>query len=206
VTGACTNGTYFYFLGNDYYSDPVVQRYLATGSTSTLYMDYFPGLGTDYYDTAWLNGGIWIARDNADSPILAYDTDGLLVGHVEGTTLSAAMGLTVDTSGYLWASNPDDDKIYQLEVTTGIEEGSTPSPDQRIVSVSRNPFHSSVVLTSDGFSNAVIEIFDLTGRTVLNSAFSGSFVWDAVNVPPGSYFAVISDESGSVSRRLTRLN
>ena len=206
MTGGCTNGTYFYFSGNDYYSNPVVQRYLASGSTSTLYMDNFPGLGTTAYDTAWLEGGIWIARDNSDSPILAYNTEGLLVGFVEGTTLSAAMGLTVDDSGYLWASNPDDDKIYQLEVTTGIEEGSTPSSNQRIVSVSRNPFSSSVVLSSDGFSNALLEIFDLTGRRILDSTFSGSFAWDAEGVPPGTYFAVISDESGSVCRRLTRLN
>ncbi len=169
-------------------------------------MENFPGLGTTAYDTAWLNGGIWIARDNADSPILAYNTSGLLVSHVEGTTLSAAMGLTVDGSGYVWASNPDDDKIYQLEVTTGIEEGSTPSPDQRMISVSRNPFFSSVVITSDGFSNASLEIFDLTGRRMLNASFSGSFVWDAAGVPQGSYFAVISDEFGSAVTRLTRIN
>jgi hypothetical protein len=200
------NGTYLLVHGNDYYSNPIIQQFSTSGSTSSIYMDDFPGVGSPRYDTAWLSGGIWIARDNSDSPILAYDTSGLLVGCVEGTTLSAAAGLTVDSDGYLWASNPDDDIIYQLEVTTGIEEGSS-APGNRDITLSRNPFASSVVITAEGFgSGASIEVFDLTGRRVQTGSFTGVYTWNAVNMPSGAYFAVVSDEAGSSIARLTRIN
>ncbi len=168
-------------------------------------MDHFPGLGDTVYDTAWLSGGVWIARDNSDSPILAYNTDGLLVGHVDGATVSAAMGLTIDSDGYIWASNPDDDMIYQIEVTTGIEESSTSPHDARIIDVSRNPFNTTAVITGDGFSDAVIDIFDLTGRRVLSAAFPGSYTWDAVKMPSGSYFVRISDSAGVSTARLIKV-
>ncbi|MCK5064987.1 MAG: T9SS type A sorting domain-containing protein, partial [Candidatus Fermentibacteraceae bacterium] len=134
------------------------------------------------------------------------NTDGLLVGHVDGITLSAAMGLTIDSDGYIWASNPDDDMIYQIEVTTGIEEGSTSPLDTRIIGVNRNPFQSSAVITGDGFNNAVIDIFDLTGRRVLSAAFPGSYTWNAVKMPSGSYFVRISDSAGSSTARLMKIH
>ena len=207
MTGACSDGTYAYILGTNYTSDPVIEKFTSGGSVgANPYMDFFPGSGDTVYDTAWLDGGIWIARDNADSPILAYNTDGLHVGHVDGSTVSAAMGLTIDSDGYIWASNPDDDMIYQIEVTTGIEEGSTSPLDTRIIGVSRNPFHSAAVITGDGFNNAVIDIFDLNGRRVLSASFPGSYTWNAVKMPSGSYFVRVSDRAGSSSTRLIKID
>ena len=204
MTGACTNGSVLYFFGKDYYSQYVTQQFSTGGSTSTVYMDHFPGLGTAY-DTAWLSGGMWIARDDSDSPILAYDTDGLCVGWVEGTVVSAAMGLTMDDSDYLWASNPDDDTIYQLSVTTGVAEGATSGLDPQTVSVSENPFRSSVVITGTGFTEAVLDIFDVCGRRIESSPFSGSYTWDASDAPAGAYLARIRDAEGSATVRMVRI-
>lgn len=191
--------------GNNYSGDPVIQQFSTAGSTSSIYMNSFPGLGSAAYDVAWISGGIWIARDVADSPIVAYDTSGLMVGHVDGGTVSAAMGLTIDGEGYLWASNPDNDTIYQLDVSTGIGE-SAPDPAGRDLSFSRNPFVSSVVITAEGFSGATIEIFDLSGRRVHTDSFSGVYTWNAMNVPAGSYFARVSDGTGSAVAGFTRIH
>ncbi|MBN2607762.1 MAG: T9SS type A sorting domain-containing protein [Candidatus Fermentibacteraceae bacterium] len=199
------NGSYLLVHGNNYSGNPIIQQFSTSGSTSSIYMSNFPGLGSTRYDTAWFSGGIWIARDNADSPILAFNTSGMMVGCVEGATVSAAAGLTVDSSGYLWASNPDDDTIYQLDVSTGIEEGSS-APVNRGITVDRNPFASSVIITAEGFSSdASIEVFDLTGRRVRADRFSGVYTWNAVNMPSGVYFAVVSDEAGSSVARFTKV-
>lgn len=199
------DGTYLLVHAKDYYGDPVIQRFSSAGSTSSLYMDDFPGIGSTTYDTAWMSGGIWIARDNSDSPILGYDTTGLLVGHVDGSTVSAAMGLTMDDEGYLWASNPDDDRIYQIEVMTGVGEG--PGVQRpRDITLNMNPFHASVVITAEGFEDAALEIFDLTGRRIHDSVFTGVHTWNASGFPAGTYFAVVRDREGSASARLTRID
>lgn len=205
MTGLGNNGSYLLVHGKNYSGNPVIQQFSTAGATSSIYMSSFPGLGSTAYDIAWISGGIWIARDDTDSPIIAYDTSGLMVGHVNGTTVSAAMGLTIDGEGYLWASNPDNDTIYQLDVSTGIGE-SAPAPAGRNLSLSRNPFVSSVVITAEGFSSATIEIFDLTGRRVHTDSFSGVYTWNAMNIPAGSYFARVSDGLGSAATRFTRIH
>ncbi|MBD3277465.1 MAG: T9SS type A sorting domain-containing protein [Candidatus Aegiribacteria sp.] len=167
-------------------------------------MQDFPGLGSPYYDTAWISGGLWIARDNADSPILCYDTGGVLTGHVDGATVSAAMGLTIDGEGYLWASNPDDDKIYQIDVSTGVEEGTTGALLEEI-RVEHNPFSSSAVITGSGFEGATIEIFDVSGRTMESGDFSGSFTWNAADAPSGTYFAVVRGGGAVDVVRMTKI-
>ncbi|MFO8182881.1 MAG: T9SS type A sorting domain-containing protein [Candidatus Aegiribacteria sp.] len=206
MTGLGNNGSYLMVYGNNYSGNPVIQQFSTAGATSSIYMSSFPGLGSTAYDVAWISGGIWIARDEADSPIVAYDTSGLMVGHVDGSTVSAAMGLTIDEEGYLWASNPDEDTICQLDVSTGIGEGTTPYPGGRNISLSRNPFVSSVVITAEGFSSATIEIFDLTGRRVHVDSFSGVYTWNAMNMPAGSYLARVSDGTGSATTRFTRIH
>lgn len=206
MTGACTNGSVLYFLGNDYYSQPLIQTYTTGGSTSSLYMSYFPGIGSTRYDTAWRSGGVWIARDCAESPILAYDTNGACAGFVEGSLIGgAAMGLTIDDEGYLWASNALNDVIYKLEVTTGTAEGSSAGLEPRGITLSENPFRSSVVITGTGFGDAVIEIYDMSGRVVETSAFQESYRWDASGAPAGAYLARISDQGGSETVRMVRI-
>jgi hypothetical protein len=167
-------------------------------------MDDFPGLGDTVYDTAVIPGGMWLARDNGDSPILAYDTSGLLVGYVESSTVSSAMGLTIDDDGYLWASNPDDDKIYQIEVTTGIVQDETGS-QARSLTVNQNPFNSVAVIQGEGFGPASIEIFDLTGHRLERADFQGSYTWDATDEPCGTYFAVVRDQQGMETVRVTKI-
>jgi hypothetical protein len=46
----------------------------------------FPGFQPDAFDVAYSSAGMWIAHDNSDSPILRYNTSGVLTGYVMGTT------------------------------------------------------------------------------------------------------------------------
>lgn len=58
----------------------------------------FPGLQPEVFDVAYSSAGMWIARDDTDSPILRYNTSGVLTGYVMGTTVPSAAGLAVDRS------------------------------------------------------------------------------------------------------------
>jgi hypothetical protein len=206
VTGASTDGSLLYFYGLNSSSVPVIQKFTTAGATSGLYCSTFPGLGTSVHDIAWQSGGVWIARDNSDSPVIAYNTVGQCTGYVDGTTVSAASGLTMDGSGHLWVSNPDNDTIYLLDVTTGIGEESGSGIDSRALSFSENPFRSSVVVSGEGFSGAMLEIFDLTGRTVETASFQGNYAWNAANMPSGSYYVRVSDSSGEATARLVKID
>ena len=204
MTGACFNANYIYIIGKNTSGNPVVARFTPTGTVSS-YMTAFPGLGSTFYDIAsHPSGGFWIARDNADSPVIAYNTSGAIVGFVESSVVSAAMGLTIDTEGHLWVSNPDNNTIYELDVTTGISEDQTSSIEPRALSASANPFTSSVLIVGNGFNNASIEVFDIFGRSVESAPFQGSFLWNAHAVAPGIYFARVSDSSGSLVTRLVK--
>jgi len=180
--------------------------FTSAGATSGLYGTTFPGLGTSVHDIAWQSGGVWMARDDSDSPIIAYNTVGQCIGFVDGTTVSAAAGLTMDGNGHLWVSNPDNDTIYLLDVTTGIGEESGSGIDSRTLSLSENPFHSEVVVRGEGFSDAMLEIFDMTGRTVETAAFRGSYAWNSAGVPSGSYYVLVSDASGDASARMVKID
>lgn len=183
---------------------PVVARFTTAGSVSS-YMTLFPGLGTGYHDIAFHSGGgVWIARDNADSPIIAYNTSGVVSGYIEGSVISAASGLAVDSEGHLWASNPDNDTIYQIDVITGTAEEHSSAVTPRTLTVSENPFVSSVLITGSGFAGAEIQLFDIFGRSVESAPFSGSYLWNAQSVSPGIYFARVSDSSETIVTRLVK--
>ncbi|MFO7627540.1 MAG: T9SS type A sorting domain-containing protein [Candidatus Fermentibacteraceae bacterium] len=204
MTGACFDSNFIYILGTNYSGAPVVARFTTAGAVSS-YMTLFPGLGTGYHDVAFLSGGgVWIARDNADSPIIAYNTSGAVTGYIEGSVISAARGLAIDSEGHIWASNPDNDMIYQIDVITGTAEGHSSSITPRTLTLSENPFAGSVLITGSGFSDAHIQVFDVFGRTVESAPFSHSYLWNAQSVSPGIYFARVSDSSETLVTRLVK--
>lgn len=204
MTGACFDSNFIYLLGTNYSGAPVVARFTTAGTVSS-YMTLFPGLGTGYHDIAFLSGGgVWIARDNADSPIIAYNTSGVVAGFIEGSLVSAARGLAVDSEGHIWASNPDNDMIYQIDVITGTAEEHSSSVTPRTLTVSENPFSGSVLITGSGFTGADIQVYDVFGRSVESAPFSGSYLWNAQSVSPGIYFARVSDSSETLVTRLIK--
>lgn len=103
--------------------------------------------------------------------------------------------LTSDYNGFVW---------MWIQNATGTE-GSAEAVPVRSLHAGENPFRASVVITGTGFDAAAIQIFDISGRTVLSGPFNGSLFWDAGDVPPGAYLARVTDASGSSTLRMVRL-
>lgn len=103
--------------------------------------------------------------------------------------------LTSDYNGYVW---------IWIQQATGVAEGTAPIPS-RTLSASSNPFMELVTVTGEGFSAGTLQIFDVSGRTVLEESFSGSFAWDGSGVSNGTYFVRVTDNFGSSSLRLLKL-
>ena len=151
-------------------------------------------------------GEIWAATDDTDSPVKCYASTGYATMAFPGSLISAARGIAFYSEGgldYVWVSNPDDAKIYLVCVNpTGIEGGSYTVPGEIVLWTSMNPFYESVTISATGvFEEAVVEIFDITGRSVLRSAFDGTFQWsgngsDGTSVPGGYYCIRVFDSGG----------
>ena len=216
MTGVASNGTYTYVLGNDYYGVPTVEYFSSTGAVQTNpYMSGLPALSSHYdcaYEGGNGSGDIWVASDAADSPIKAYNTSGLLVNYIPQADLPAGTecrGLCFDAEGYLWVSDDNAEKIYKIDITTGIE-GSVNPLEQPGLTVSTNPFSSSVNISVTGASGQVdMAIYDLSGRTILRTelAADASFSWDGrtasgETTPAGTYLIRATDQAGQMMRML----
>ncbi len=166
------------------------------------------------YDIAYdgdANGDaeIWAATDATDSPVKCYASTGYATMAFSSSLISAARGIAFYSEGaldYVWVSNPDDGKIYLVSFTpTGIEGGSHTSPNEIMLSTSMNPFHESVTISATGISeNAIVEIYDVTGRSILRSPFNGTFNWsgngsDGVCLPGGYYCIRVLDSDGNAA-------
>ena len=216
MTGVASNGTYTYVLGDGYYGDPLVEYFNSSGYVQTNpYMDDLPALSSHYdcaYEGSNSSGDIWAASDAADSPIKAYNTSGQLVNYIPEADLPAGTqcrGLCFDTDGYLWVSDDNAEKIYKLDITTGIEETVIPQ-EQPGLAVSDNPFSGSVKISVTGIPGSVdLAIYDLSGRTILRSEFStsASFTWDGRTTsgetdPIGTYLIHATSGTGQTLRML----
>jgi len=162
---------------------------------------------TASYDAGYRSDGtVWVANDASDSPIKAFNTSGVLVQYIPGDLVgNAARGVDFDPDGYLWCSNPNTDKLYKISLTTGIgdQPGVTIQP---ALGCSSNPFQSYTVVQGSGFSaEARIEVFDMSGREVLEAPFGGSFTVGGQAMPAGTYVVRVVDGTTAQGLRLVKL-
>ena len=210
MTGAAFNGSTIYAFGNIYGSTTQysVHKYTTAGSSSGQYMNQldFPGLAPAAYDIAYSAEGMWVARDESDSPILRYNTSGVLTGYVMGTDVPAAAGLAVDDQGFLWVSDPDSDKIYKVDTSTSIDGATAGVFDSRLLAPQMNPFSSLTVVSVQGFAGgASVELFDTTGRRMQSGTVQdGTFTVDGASLPAGTYILRVTDSAGSSTVRLCK--
>ncbi len=167
----------------------------------------FPGLQPEVFDVAYSSAGMWIARDDTDSPILRYNTSGVLTGYVMGTTVPSAAGLAVDPEGYLWVSDPENDKIYKLDTSTSIGESSGIPLDGVSVYPVTNPFTSVGMIGTTGYEEyARVEVFDLNGRVLHTGMINNSsFSWEASEDPNGAYVVRVWDTENTSTLRLIKI-
>lgn len=154
---------------------------LCGADNSNIY--YYENIGTN--DVPAFNGSVVIATKYSGMRLWINDwnEDGL------------PDMLTSDYNGFVW---------IWIQNTTGTGETAGVVPARSLVA-GENPFRGSVVITGTGFVSAGIQIFDITGRTVLSGPFNGSLVWNASDVPQGAYLVRVSDSQGSSALRLVRL-
>jgi len=211
VTGASFNGSTLYAFGTTTGTNQfIVEKFNPTTGSNTgqyMYPADFPGLQTTSYDIAFSSEGVWVARDESDSPILRYNDSGQITGYVEGATISCAAGLTVDADGFLWVSDPDNDKIYKLDTSTSVADETTFGIGQVSLTPAVNPFTASVMINATGYSDGTtVEVFDLRGRLLETGTISGSsYFWDASEEAAGTYLIRVSDTVNTSVARLMKI-
>ncbi len=143
-------------------------------------------------------GYIWVATDSYAMPLRLYNSSNTMIDNVTNALIPDARGVTIDPDGYLWVSDIDNDCIYKLDLTEGIEgSDANISP---VLQASSNPFAGHVTITGTSFDdNATISIYDITGSLVSGGSFSGSYVFgESEDLSNGVYFALVRNGSGSV--------
>ena len=216
MTGIASDGSYTYVLGDNYSSIPYVEYFNSSGVVQNSPYMQDPEALANHFDIAYEgsngSGDIWVADDGAESPIKAYDTGGNLVAYVPGTDLpdgAEIRGLTFDSEGYLWASDLNADKIYQIDITTGTAGETGAGLAGFGLSLSSNPFHGAVNISVNGTAGPVeLAVYDMAGRTVLRQTVEsgGSMCWNGSGVPSGTYMVRATAPDGTAtSRMVTRL-
>lgn len=209
MVGAAGNANSVFIIDNDYtvLSNSVP---LPDSAYAPVYMNVpstFTTYDIAYEGNANGTGEIWFAT-NATSPIRAYNTSGTLT--YASNIIPSVRGMAFFSSGghrYLWASCPSDGRIYLIDIdgTTGIEEGGTGTGECSLT-CSGNPFSQSATFTGTGFAGgAILEVFDMTGRVILSSPFTGTCTWSDA-APAGVYCVRVSDPEGlELQLMVTRL-
>ncbi|MCK5786286.1 MAG: T9SS type A sorting domain-containing protein [Candidatus Sabulitectum sp.] len=188
MTGLSVHGNYIY-LGSR--SQNRVYRYALPNITSRVNFTYFTGFSStcdiamDVPDNI-----VWAASTNTSIAVKCYDNNNTMVDYIPVSLIPNARGLTLDPSGYLWISDIDADKIYQVDLTEGIEEGV----QGLSVVPSANPFSGAVTFQAQGVTGTVA-VFDMYGRQVESDSFQNAWTWNS-SAPAGSYIFVIIDEQG----------
>ncbi|MCK5116861.1 MAG: T9SS type A sorting domain-containing protein [Candidatus Aegiribacteria sp.] len=215
MTGVGGNGSNVYMAGNKTSTsgpEMIARCYPLPLSDATIsFATYINQINSvNIFDIAYDGdangvGEIWAATDDSDSPVKCYASTGYPSMAFPGSLISAARGIAFYSEGaldYVWVSNPDDNKISLVSVDpTGIEGGSH-ALGEIVLSSSMNPFCESVTITATGVSeNATVEIYDVTGRSILSSSFNGTFHWnghgsDGAIVPGGYYCIRVLDTDG----------
>ncbi|MCK5786072.1 MAG: T9SS type A sorting domain-containing protein [Candidatus Sabulitectum sp.] len=151
-------------------------------------------------------GDIWMANDNATSPVSCYEAgSGGIV-----SSLQASIGIGSDIRGvtfegasgqFMWVSNQTTDEIYRIALYTDIEEGSTLDlPGSANITLTQNPIYSSTLVNFNGFPGEVsVEVFDLRGRRVISEFVEGSLLLNGEQLPSGTYIIRATDEEGNTA-------
>ncbi|OPL20121.1 MAG: hypothetical protein AVO35_01320 [Candidatus Aegiribacteria sp. MLS_C] len=196
MTGLGANCSGYLFVSSR--AQNTTYRYVAPGIYSRYAWVYYSG-GSQTRDIAMTpEGNVWVATDWSSMPMRLYDQNDQMIDFLDSSVLPGARGVTIDDEGFLWVSDIENDKIYRVDLTEGIEgPGPVPSP---CMNASANPFSGHVTITGEGWGDgASIGIYDLSGTLVGGGEFDGSFVFgDPEGSRTGVYFARVTG-GGSVS-------
>lgn len=103
--------------------------------------------------------------------------------------------LSSDYNGYV-------DVHIQQVTGTGESPGN---PLVRSLEASRNPVMSSVTISGQGFNDGRIQIFDVSGRVLVDDGFQGEYLWNSTGNAPGTYYVRVFDNSGQENLKLIKI-
>ncbi len=192
------NASYIYVSST---AQNAAYRYVAPGIYSRYhYMSFTASSGTrDMAITP--EGDIWVAIDWSSIKMRHYDSSGNLVESLGTDLIPDAWGVTLDDTGRLWVSDTENDLIYAVNLSTGVEDEPGPAGLQ----ISRNPFTESVTITCPEVASGTLRLFDCRGRLVMERGFGGSAVIEAEGMAAGTYYASLSSGGRTRSVRLLKL-
>lgn len=192
MTGLSAYGNYLY-LGSR--NQNRVYRYTLPNITSMVSYTFLTGFSMTC-DIAMIGADnlVWVASENTGLALKCYDNNSTMVDYIDIGLIPNARGLAIDPNGYLWVSDVDADKIYQVDLNEGVEGASEGIAFS--VQPSANPFSGAVTLQAPGV-NATVTVFDMYGRQVAADSFQESWTWNS-SAPAGSYVFVVNDNSGNV--------
>ncbi|MCD4706562.1 MAG: T9SS type A sorting domain-containing protein [Candidatus Sabulitectum sp.] len=173
------------------------------------YIGNYSGTPTGYdigYQPSDAAGDIWMATDNATSPVSCYQTTsgGIVM------SLPASIGIGSDIRGvtfedgsgqFIWVSNQTTNELHRIDLYTDID-GSSAIEIQGTAGISftQNPFHNSTALSLTGFTGKVsLEVFDIRGRKVFSKVTESSLLLNGESLPSGTYLIRATDETGNAA-------
>lgn len=195
MTGLGANSSSFLFVSSR--AQNTTYRYTAPGISSRYAWIYYAG-GSQTRDIAMTpESNVWVATDWSSMPMRLYDQDNQMIDYIDSSVLPGARGVTLDDEGYLWVSDIDNDKIYKVDLTEGIEGSGQGQPI--LLDASANPFAGQVTITGSGWTGeASIGVYDVSGSLVASDVFSGSYQFgDPEGTSTGIYFARVTGADGS---------
>jgi len=148
----------------------------------------------DYNIYYYENTGTNVSPSFSGSEVLVSEYAGMRFWMVDWNGDSRTDILSSDYNG-----NVD----VHIQSVTGVSESGDPALSRSIYS-DCNPFHGSALIMGTGFNNADIQIFDVTGRMLIDDDFSGSYLFDGSCIPDGSYFVRVQDADGQSNLRLLK--
>lgn len=138
----------------------------------------------------------WVACSDPDTPIKAHDKGNGVVDSITTQVIPAAWGVAIDTEGYLWVSDMENDKIYKIDLSsTGIDNSKLKIKTNSSVWYRDNRFTNSIMIYGSGFSdNATISVYNAAGKEVLTQQFNNPFVLNKGSVTCGMYIVQVTEQ------------
>ncbi len=102
--------------------------------------------------------------------------------------------VTIQSTGQIAAYYYIDDvSVVQGLCTVGLEEAEVKSG----IKIYPNPSKDVCLITAKQFTNAVLSVYDITGRVIFTQEFSQQFKLNAAMFTPGVYIVEIKNKQGS---------
>ncbi|MCD4707635.1 MAG: hypothetical protein K8S62_07830 [Candidatus Sabulitectum sp.] len=192
MTGLSVSGNYLFLSSR---SQKRVYRYTLPGITGRQLLLYMPAFNKTC-DIAFNAGDslTWAASETSDPAVKCFNTENEMVDYIDISLIPNARGMALDPAGFLWISDVDADKIYQVDLSNGIGDSNQPQAGLNVIP-SSNPFSGAVTIQAPGI-HAEITVVDMYGRQIEHDTFQESWTWNS-SAPAGNYLFIIRDYQGA---------